>query len=153
MSKIIFLDIDGVLNCGSWLYANGPFGTTKGDDKIDPAAVKRFNQIIEQTNAKIVVSSVWRIGETLESMKVIFDKHNIKGEIIGLTPNKGRYRGDQIQYWLDDFDGKIDLFVILDDDSDMGDLSNKLVKTSFQTGLLDEHIVLCVEKLNGNSKD
>jgi hypothetical protein len=52
-------------------------------------------------------------------------------------------RGQEIQAWLDGaprYGIEVESFVILDDDSDMVHLADRLVKTSFETGLLDEHV-------------
>ena len=76
--KIIFLDIDGVFNSRNFYEKrykekehNHYTSRTKGDNslesnvifysyEIDPDAVIPFNKIIELTDAKIVISSVWR---------------------------------------------------------------------------------------------
>jgi len=52
--KIIFLDIDGVLNVI-------PQGRDKYGMIFHPEFVENLKYIIEQTNAKIVISSSWRI--------------------------------------------------------------------------------------------
>ncbi len=46
------------------------------DWEFDPMCVKRFNKIINETNAKIVVSSTWR---TDPAIKEILQSVNIKG--------------------------------------------------------------------------
>ena len=57
--KIIFLDIDGVLNCAT---------TTKRLDAcfefnfVDTRKVLRLRDIVERTGAKLVLSSTWRFG-------------------------------------------------------------------------------------------
>ena len=76
--RIIFLDIDGVLNSEAWLLKldekhrqlghNEPTRpkseTTcecyRLENQIDHAAVVRLNHLVAQTDAKIVVSSSWR---------------------------------------------------------------------------------------------
>jgi hypothetical protein len=69
-TKIIFLDIDGVLNNSKWLKENK-------NNPIDPAAVNRINVIMQKTDAKIVISSSWRIKflnttNSFESIKEFF---------------------------------------------------------------------------------
>ena len=54
--KIIFLDIDGVLNCQkSQSKCGGLIG-------IDDKKVKVLRKIVESTNAKIVLCSSWKSG-------------------------------------------------------------------------------------------
>lgn len=54
--KIIFLDVDGVLNYMS--YRN------KSTANIDPSKVEMLAYICAQTNAKVVITSSWRGSET-----------------------------------------------------------------------------------------
>jgi hypothetical protein len=53
--KIVFLDIDGVLNCKK--TAN----PRKFPYIVDPVLLVRFNELIARTDAKGVLSSTWRI--------------------------------------------------------------------------------------------
>ena len=52
--KVIFLDIDGVLNCQS---SKSRCGVYVG---IDADKVARLREIVDETGAKIVLSSSWR---------------------------------------------------------------------------------------------
>ena len=61
MSKIVFLDIDGVLNTG-WWYTQMDRNTPK--DKygyaFDPKSVANLKRILDETGAEIVISSSWK---------------------------------------------------------------------------------------------
>jgi hypothetical protein len=143
--NIIFLDIDGVLNSMQFMIKSGK---DYGRQAIDPDAVSYLNQIIQQTNAKVVISSSWRIIHRLSEIKDILYSRGFIGDIIDETPilrSNNRIRGDEIQLWLDN--NKVDNFVIIDDDSDMGDLKDRLVQTSFKYGLCEEHVEKCVNLL------
>lgn len=91
--KIIFLDFDGVLNSEVWMKSR--FDIIDNNDidsqypfyEIDPNAIKNLNRIIEETGAKVVVSSTWRHGRTPEELSRILEFHNFKGEIIDTTPS------------------------------------------------------------------
>lgn len=112
--KIIFLDIDGVLNCEDWYRKR--FKDTE-DDRImseypyyefDPAIVQRLNKIIEATDAKVVVSSTWRHGRSAEELQEILNQVGFKGEVIDVTPHlhvEGYGytipRGCEIDWWLE----------------------------------------------------
>jgi hypothetical protein len=59
--KVIFLDVDGVLNSrGKWAGCDLANLTDSGT-RIDPLAVARLKRIVDATDAKIVVSSTWRL--------------------------------------------------------------------------------------------
>ena len=122
--KIIFLDIDGVLN-NQLMYENRE-DIIGGKGKISKKCLDLLNHIIEKTNAKIVLSSTWRSDEDKEEFLYGI---GLKGEIIGKTPHlsfKGALRGNEILQWIKDnrelLGCDYDLFnsyIILDDDSDM----------------------------------
>ncbi len=154
--KVLFLDIDGVLNSRTYLLFCYNQGVLP-DDKIDPAAVARLNQITDATGAHIVVSSTWRLpyvwNKNVDKLVELLKKHGIKGDIIGATPDHKRShgRGGEIQDWMNrcKLDGiQIETFVILDDDNDMGNLDKFLVQTKFSDGLLDVHVQAAIDILN-----
>lgn len=120
--KIIFLDIDGVLN----VY---PQGYDEYGAIFHPHLVENLKLILDRTGAKIVVSSTWR-RSGLSIMKEMWEKRGLPGEVIDITPfetdvvERGTCefydqvdRGFEIQQWIDD--NQIQDFVILDDDNDM----------------------------------
>ncbi|HUU87640.1 MAG TPA: HAD domain-containing protein [Candidatus Glassbacteria bacterium] len=139
--KVLFLDIDGVLNSETFMTSL-PF-CLEDDlrDNIDSQAVSVLNEIIEKSDSKIVISSTWRkiypLPKIVEALENKGFKHSNK--IIGCTPiyDVG-VRGDEIQEWLDHM--AIDSFAILDDDSDMKNLKPHLVQTTWKEGLQPEHI-------------
>ena len=58
--KIIFLDIDGVMN--SEVYHKNLNTKKKGWRRFDPEAVKMVTKLVEEFDAKIVISSLWRFA-------------------------------------------------------------------------------------------
>ena len=129
--KILFLDVDGVLNrCGK--SAQGLEG-----DKLE-----LLRDIVTAAQCEIVLSSTWRKTEhQLSRLKNALWQHDL--EIMDCTPVLDRQigqlwtaetRGKEIRHWLNRQTG-ITRFVILDDDADMGDLLPHLVKTESFTGL------------------
>lgn len=157
--KVLFLDIDGVLNSGNYIKRlDGQFDDPQY--QIDPEAVVRLNAITNLTDCKIVVSSTWRLAflnrmaGPLRSLQGCLQMYGITGDIIGMTPNKPNctrnQRGKEIQSWLDDHIGQVDKFVIIDDDSDMGRLLPHLIKTIFNDGIQDIHVRRIVEILGMN---
>lgn len=108
--RVIFLDIDGVLNV---CYQ-------KRDDygqEFHPEFVENLRRIVEETGAHIVISSTWRMSG-LDVMREMWTKRGLPGEVIGITPVlRTRHRGDEIQEWLRL--NTVETYVILDDDRDM----------------------------------
>ena len=128
--KVVFVDFDGVLNSfASHRLASG--------ETFSAAACGNLNVILEAVpELKIVVSSAWRIWG-LEKMREILEKNGIdKSRVIDITGDEKGSRGYQIQCWLDRNPGVTNI-VILDDDSDMDHLMNKLVKTNSFIGLTE----------------
>lgn len=99
--RIIFLDIDGVLNCES-AYKKGFCQYVESEDfhyqEFYPPSKKLINQLIEETDAKIVISSSWR-KDGLERMKKIWKNEGMSGEVIDTTPSLYLQRGGSIQFW------------------------------------------------------
>ena len=150
--KIIFLDIDGVLN--SELHVH-EMGEAWDGNQIDPKTVIRLNKITDATNARIVVSSSWRVCHSLEELRFILKAAGISAEIIGVTPILRSDRANEIWEWLDN-NKDIDNYVILDDDRlerkrDSSDpiLDLHFVRTSWYDGLQDRHIEKVIGILNG----
>ena len=135
--KVLFLDVDGVLNSEDYYVTTPPEKRLSFPlGEFDPAAVKRVNRILDETQAKLVVSSSWRWNPGLKN---IFEKVGINHEIWGRTPSgKGRNRGYEIQQFLNSHP-EVSNYVILDDDSDMlEEQKNNFVHTNTYYGLTDE---------------
>lgn len=133
--KFVFLDIDGVLNHQSF-YEKRHLGLLNLPEhplnEFCPDAVENLNQLISDTGAKIVISSTWRLGQTVAELNRIFKEVGCKSEIFDKTPDLRRdnsdciFRGNEIYKWLSDHRDllgselhKFKGYCILDDDSDM----------------------------------
>lgn len=134
--KVLFLDVDGVLN----------HNKMRGWNNVDPDMIRHLARIVRETNCEIVISSSWRLAGTFSLQRAMSDKlakepdgadvySTIVGRFVGITPVLiNRPRGREIQKWIEDeeFDGVI---AILDDFDDMCDLLPRLVKTDGMVGL------------------
>lgn len=150
--KVIFLDFDGVLNSlqsfqfweskreqGDWekgLQAHQ--GSLKEYMAMEfcPICVHNVQKLVQRTpGVKIVISSSWRVGETVESLKKILSMSKpISDAVIDVTESFSNTRGDEIQKWLDEHP-EVTEYVILDDDPDMLDSQkDHFVKTAFMHG-------------------
>lgn len=168
--KLIFLDFDGVLNSMPFLKRDGWFEASMTQREhvfwtqhintnvdimdvrmIDPEKIVLINQLIKRTGAQVVVSSSWRIGRTIEALQDILEFHGFIGEIIDVTGEVyNGTRGDEINEWLckEAFILDNDEFIIIDDDSDMEPFMSRLVHTSMEVGLTQDHVDRAVEMLN-----
>ena len=134
--KIIFLDIDGVLNSEESVVKNSHLGNYR-DLPSDPM-INNLNYILDNTNAKIVVSSTWRrlFGKT--GMDYLLFLRGVNPDsVIDITPEKmSGYdsRGHEITMWLDEHP-EVTHFVILDDVDTMGLVKKHLVLVDPSVGL------------------
>jgi len=161
-TKIIFLDIDGVLNNASDSDMHCHMG---GCDFYSNTCVQRLNTIIQETGAKICVSSTWRLGLTVEEIAHKLKGMGVVGDIVGVTDNLRHHhclRGNEIHNWIQDnkniigYDYYSDYksYVILDDDSDMLLWQkDNFVHTNGEVGLCDADVEKAIMILNrGGSK-
>ena len=89
MTKIIFLDFDGVLNTEYYQellqFQSSPWQDEYGAF-FDPNAVKQLKRIIDATDADIVVESSWKyLG--LDAMKELWKVRNLPGKKNDITPS------------------------------------------------------------------
>ncbi len=138
MSKVIFLDCDGVMNSIDWMVKSAG---TFDNNQMDPDAVVRLNKITDTTGAQIVVSSVWRILPTFDQLQRILKAYKITGEVIDATP-KDIASGEgsrelEILAWLEKNPTKE--YIVIDDEL-MYKLKPRHVQTKMQHGLQDEHV-------------
>ena len=142
MRKFIFLDIDGVLN-NTASMANSVY--------IIPEKASLIQLICILTGAELVLSSTWRMGETLDSIKQYYYKHGIPSNLwAGLTDSRGPQRGDEIERWLKKEAGEHYNYCIVDDDSDMTDeqKDGHFVKPHHFTGLTIKNAIEIVKILH-----
>lgn len=136
--KIIFLDIDGVLNTKvSCANSQAMMKTKEGDwDQFnpifsclawDPHCISQLLRVVRKTKAKIVLSSSWRshpehTRNCLKACSVIYldtdPEHPL--DFIDVTPQEGvdiriaDGRGSEIKAWLDTHP-EVNTYCILDD--------------------------------------
>lgn len=165
--KVIFLDIDGVLNLipQDWDKFGGIF---------NQHFVNNLGKIIDATEAKIVISSTWRLSG-LKTMQDMWAFRGLPGEVIDITPtayyhtdlkiseNENPMRGHEIRLWLEN-NPPVENYVILDDDTDiLSEQMNNFVITSGNEDHKDCIDIgygltnICTDKaikiLNNNEKD
>ena len=143
--KVLFLDIDGVLNSAFVLDEQ------RRGDAIDRGMVERINQIVDATGCKIVISSTWRILHPLGQLTTLLRQHGMRDVVIDKTPRlDATYfnRGDEILIWLGSRPD-VDSFIAIDDSAGEFDkIRDRLVATTWKYGLQDEHVIKAIALLN-----
>ncbi len=102
--RLVFLDIDGVLVTSSGLI----------DQKLNPRCVQQLGRIVHATDAKLVVSSTWRMyPDYMKKLRAAFADAKAKlgcdlgAALIGGTPVlKGKTRAEEILAWLGSAEAK-----------------------------------------------
>ena len=152
--KVIFLDIDGVLN--SKRYDNESGINRK---VMDPTRLDLLRYIVDETEAEIVLSSSWRQGWSKSenacsrSGKMIYDEFVAAHiDIYDKTPyfGIGADRSKEIKAWLEE-NPPVESFVILDDiQYGWGDLEDHVVRTRYDIGrgLEEKHVKMAISILN-----
>jgi len=179
MHKIIFLDVDGVLNCQkTWTGPHADSVATLCPDMCD-----RLQRIVQETNAIVVLSSTWRmfngrgrkkltkwlaerditIHSQTKDLSIVWQAEqgtlheSFQGQVNDTWGKPHRpERGDEIALWLKEHEAEFPRlereFVILDDDSDMlPSQRQNFVHTSFKDGLTERHAAKAIRILNDAS--
>jgi len=161
--RIVFLDIDGVLNPGM------------GD--LAPHMVKALNRITDVSGAKIIVHSSRRYNSSAWELRRMLQQAGVTGEILGTAPtptfvedpeshffvvtneemarfNQGLppkwdfERAAAIQQWLDlHLEVGPKDYVILDDTHEMGHLHARFLRTDSHEGLTEAFADKAIEML------
>ena len=168
MDKYIFLDIDGVIATSDYLDEANMW-------TINPYKLELLKNIINKTNAKIVLSSSWRKHSVEDTIKYMLNNSfTLATLIIGVTIRAYHYidknerihlsipRGVEIKQWIDTHihsdngknwtrkKEKIDFtYIILDDDSDMLlEQKDNFIQCNSNIGLTEEIVEIAIKKLN-----
>ena len=123
--------------------------------KLHRELVRRVNEVILATGAKVVVSSNWRRRHGLEVLQAVLDVHGFCGEIIDVTPMKLNVmpRHVEISWWLRDWaeersDEPIESWVAIDDDTAIEALRPRAVVTDSRVGMTDDDVKRAIEILH-----
>jgi len=137
--KIVFLDIDGVLNCKQTPNPRKfPF-------IVDATLLRRLNHLLEITGAEIVLDSNWRYDPVGLLAAKYYDV-----PFIDTTPDlPGQPRCNPILEWLRAH-AEVKRFIVIDDEDDeLDDLP--LFQPLRREGLTDEIVTAAANYLNGKT--
>lgn len=156
MEKVIFIDIDGVLNSEVNQDLNFRQGRWFAHNLIlDLEAMLCLKEIVNQTGAELILSSTWRYpdedGSYSSKKNFINQLSSFDLSLNDETPQLPEYgRAAEISAYLDEH-MDITHFVIIDDDTDL--LKNEKLKphilhTNYEIGLVKGEIAEAVSILN-----
>jgi hypothetical protein len=163
--RLLFLDVDGVLNDRDILVSASDKSKARGQynhrdhmaDMIGAKYIERVNTLTDRAKADIVMSSTWRcLFDSMPELREFFTSVGLKGKILGRTPrgfpgqkfSENSLRGLEIQAFLSAMTAQRDVesLVILDDNTDMAHLKHRLVKTDgVKVALTDEDVEKAVK--------
>lgn len=137
--KVIFLDIDGVLNC------NQTPNPRKFPFIVDPVLLDRLKRLLELTDAKVVLSSNWRYDPA-----GMFSARHYGIPFVDTTPDlPNEPRCNPIRDWLRHH-SDVERFIVIDDEDDELD-TLPLFQPSRSTGLTDDMVQGSADYLNGKT--
>ena len=168
--KVLFLDIDGVLNHSADWIEHTQLGHphNEGVDQLNRPKLALLERILEATEAKIVLSSTWRRMMTLQELVDQFQKRgsNITlDHFLDRTPttlpreygSRIPVRGNEINYWITQLapsQVQIKSYAIVDDNNDfLHDQQPYFVQTTMDAGLCLTHACKIVDLLNQHDED
>ena len=149
--KVIFLDIDGVVNC--WGTKERAPSKVVG---VEQRLIEYIKQIVDATGAKLVLSSTWRKDWAFDLLNGI-DWHYLRDEFakqdlyfMDYTPSRrDSWRGEEIKEWLESTEYDVESYVIIDDEMfDIRELhEGHMVQTSYETGIKPGGVEMAIKIL------
>lgn len=147
--RIIFLDVDGVLNSYRNVVVDGGFPFPKGtpraidprhaEENLDRLAIGMVRKLCQEFDAQIVLHSTWR----MHTDPVAFGKRHNLPIIGGTDANVGKPRS--IKHWLAANPDVKNYLVLDDDDMDVG---NRQIFTDIFEGLTYSNYIAAQKKLS-----
>lgn len=159
--RVVFLDIDGVLNSVSWNEMHSI--EISNGELIDEDKVVLLSKIIKETHAAVVLHSAWRFwfGENFlpvrkeaEKLIKLFDKYGISiydktpdlsDDKIKKTKKFSLVKAKEIITWLGEHE-EVEAFLVLDDlDLHNEEVSKYQIRTDSEVGLTEDDVELAIK--------
>ena len=143
--KVIFLDFDGVI-------------TIPPKWHLEANKIKWIKKIVDETDAKIVVSSSWRMESVEETIDKMIGRPKrcprnrmlywLIDNLYDVTHTYKGLRGQEIKDWLNE-QNDIENYVIIDDDGDFLDEQlYHFVQTNYEDGITETEAIRAIKVLN-----
>lgn len=165
IKKVIFLDIDGVLNCMPY-FEEIKKGKRKDEGEISGEYIMRLKEAVEKTEAVLVLSSTWKrlknipVGEGGEMYQYLLKRLNDYGLSLYAETEEAEgtwNRPLEVKTWIQKHAPEA-RFVSIDDDFSLEEyekygIGDCLIKTNFfchntaEGGIQDFHVQEICKKL------
>jgi len=154
--KIIFLDIDGVLNSNFW--NNNHQKEISDGTLIDEEKVELLSKLTREMDAKVILHSGWKywfdndmnpLRREAKKLKNLLEKYGI--EIEGMTPDLATeeirrtkkfslVKADEILLWLSEHT-QVDKWIVIDDlDLHNEEIEKRQIRTDSSVGLTVQNV-------------
>lgn len=154
--RVVFLDVDGVLN-HSAVYAacTRRGGPTIPEDWIDPRCVARVDTLCDRTGAVLVISSSWPSYLGNVRFEEVMRACGLRAPIVGfcsgavpegVAPEESHTRWGLISGWLAGR-SRVESWVILDDCDWAGFPADRFIQTDQAVGVTDADVERAVSIL------
>jgi protein associated with RNAse G/E len=162
--KIIFIDCDGVLSTDKEVNSEKRYNDVKPEYYgFKKECVEQLNRIVEETGAKLVASTSWRLHWNFNDLKTIFKTLGVKTPLIDKTDevSLGGYRSKdgnmyrqidkervvEIRNWVKENEKDIESWCAIDDFPMFGLMPN-IVITNEKDGLTQKDADKVIAILN-----
>lgn len=163
MKRIVFLDIDGVLNANFWNESHQR--EISDGTLVDESKIKLLCKLIKETDAQIILHSGWKywfdsdltpLRKEAENLRALLAKEGLM--ITGVTPDHATeeirkskkfslVKAGEILTWLEQHND-VNAWVVLDDlDLHNAEIEKHQIRTDQSVGLTDEDVEKAKEKL------
>lgn len=142
-SPFIFLDIDGVIATTDEPSSDQKFWFNERAYPFTKGCVKILNQILDKTNADIILSSDWRRAFDLEILDEIFEFNKVIKSPIDITPV---LHDRELEIRKIVTTRRLSKFLVLDD-MKLSIYNERFIRTNPKLGLQNEHVKKAVKLL------
>lgn len=152
MDKYIFLDFDGVLNTEQNRAERAVSGKAMSDEYGPLFSLKSasyLGEIIERTNAQIVVSSSWSKLYDLDEIRQMWALRGLPGKIYRILPDypEAKNRGEAIAQFMKHC-GDTPYIILDDEDNFLTEQKDNFIRVNPVTGISKNDVELAVVRLN-----
>lgn len=161
--KVIFLDIDGVINSNFWLESHQQ--EISDGTLIDKEKIELVAKIVNKTEATLVMHSGWRFWFDNTMKPIRKEAQNLIDllldsglSIYAMTPDLtteeirkskmfSKVKASEIFLWLEQ-NPNVDKWIVLDDiDLHNDDLATRQVRTNAEVGITEKDVDKAIEML------
>ena len=149
--NILFLDFDGVINSKKWYSSTQYKENNYKDPDVDPKIIELLNNLTNQLNLKIVVSSSWKYDKGFSERLSRIGLDNVidkTPDLISTVSYDKFCKGLEIETYLHKHP-EVNNYIILDDEDEFyGEQLIHFIQTSYKTGFTIENYKDCLKRFS-----